>query len=330
MDNKFDFQEEKVIEEIKKRNCKKILIQLPEGLKMYTSELVSNLGKNCNVVVSGEPCWGGCDLAISEAKHIGADLIIHYGHSSFVERVDFPVLYIDMEDKTDIGELLEKSSKELDKYSKIGLVCSVQHISQLGKAKKFFEKLGKKVIIPKKSINCGHEGQIIGCNYNGLKTIDEEVEAFVVVGNRFHSLGAALAIKKPVCLLDVYNSEVLVMDELRDKIIKQRFAAIEKAKSVDKIGIIIGTKIGQKFGDYQITKDKFEKLGKKVIVITMNEINKDKLTNFSDIDVFVELACPRIAIEDYGRYDKTLITFKESLVVLNEIGWEEILYQGFI
>lgn len=332
MKEKFDFEEERVVNEIKERKAKLVLLQLPEGLKKEASRLANYFENNTSaeVVVSGETCWGGCDLALEEAQNLDADLLIHYGHAPFIKKVSFPILYVEIKDKTPIQNLLKKSSKELNKYKKLGLVCSVQHIYQLEDAKEFFEKKEKEVIIPKKKGYAYYDGHVVGCEYNSLKAIANEVDAFVVIGNRFHSLGASLAVKNPVYLLDVYNNCVLEMSKLRNKIIKQRFAAIQKVKDANKVGIIIGMKPGQKFGSFKVIRKKFEDVEKEVVIITMREINNDKLINFYDIKVFVELACPRIAIEDYDKYEKTLVTFREALVALGEIKWEDLIENGFI
>jgi 2-(3-amino-3-carboxypropyl)histidine synthase len=62
----------------------------------------------------------------------------------------------------------------------------------------------------------------------------------------------------------------------------------------------------------------------------MNEMTQDKFINFYNIDCFIELACPRIAVEDYDKYDKPIITFRESLVVLNELKWGDLVEKGFL
>ncbi len=332
MEYKFDFEEDKVVEEINKRKAKLVLLQLPEGIKKEALRLSKYFESktNAEVIVSGETCWGGCDLSLDEAKNLGADLLVHYGHAPFMKKVDFPVFYVEIKDRTPIYEFLKKTVKELNKFNKIGLVCSVQHMHQLEDAKQFFESQGKTVIIPKKKGYSYYDGHVVGCEYNSLKTIAGEVDIFVVIGNRFHSLGAALSVKNPVYLLDVYNNEVVEMSKLKDKIVKQRAAAIQKVKEAKKVGIIIGLKPGQKFGSFKTIKKKFEDQGKEAVILTMNEITSDKLNNFYDIDVFVELACPRIAIEDYDKYNKTLITFRESLVALNELKWEDLIEKGFI
>ena len=84
-----------------------------------------------------------------------------------------------------------------------------------------------------------------------------KVDLFIVIGNQFHSLGAALSVQNPVYLIDVYNQEVVDMSKLKDKVIKQRLFAINKLKDASKVGIIVGLKPGQQFGKYNLIKKKF-------------------------------------------------------------------------
>jgi 2-(3-amino-3-carboxypropyl)histidine synthase len=62
----------------------------------------------------------------------------------------------------------------------------------------------------------------------------------------------------------------------------------------------------------------------------MNEITNEKLINFYDVGCFIELACPRIAIDDVSLFEKPLLTFREALVGLGELSWKEFLKQGII
>src|SRR3989344_2967341 len=106
----YDLEENRLIEEIKNRNAKKVLLQLPEGLKKEASRLV-NLIENktdAEVIVSGEPCWGACDIAINEAKSLNADLIVLYGHAPFM-KIDFPILYLETRFKEKINGLTQET-----------------------------------------------------------------------------------------------------------------------------------------------------------------------------------------------------------------------------
>jgi len=119
------------------------------------------------------------------------------------------------------------------------------------------------------------------------------------------------------------------MSGVRDKITRQRAMAIDKFKSAKIIGILQEMKAGQNFGAAKITKKKLEDAGKQAIIITISEFTPDKLMNFYNIDVFVSLACPRIAVDDFAKYHKPILTYKEMLVGVGEKTWEDLLESGF-
>jgi 2-(3-amino-3-carboxypropyl)histidine synthase len=325
-----DFEEENLIRELNKRKPKRVLVQLPEGIKNKVFDLSKKIeGLGIDVVFSGDTCWGGCSLALSEAKAVGADLIVHFGHAEFMKS-DFPVIYVEVKDMLNLEPILKKSLKKLEKFKKIGLSYSIQHRHDAEKIIKFYESNKKTVSLSKKLGRVAYEGHIVGCQYSGLKAIQGNVDCFVVVGNRFHSLGAVLSVNKPVFLLDVYNDEVIEMGLAKDKIIKQRFASIERFKTSKNIGIIIEVKPGQNFGSPKILLEKFRQKGKNAVILLMNEVSIDKLTNFPNIDCFVELACPRIAVDDFAKYNKSILSYKEALVGLGEKSWEKFLEEGVI
>jgi 2-(3-amino-3-carboxypropyl)histidine synthase len=325
-----DFEKEKLIEELKKRKPKKVLVQLPEGVKqnaLEIKEIFDNL--KIEVIFSGETCWGGCAIAVFEAKEVEADLIVHFGHAEFI-KVDFPVLYIEIKDNLDLEPLLKKSLESLKDFKKIGFSYSIQHRQDLDKIIGFYESNKKEIILSEKKGSVAYEGHVIGCQYAGLKAIQDKVDCFVILGNQFHSMGAVLAVNKPVILLDVYNNDLKFMEDIREKVLKQRAVSIERFKKAEKIGIIIETKLGQRFGSAEKLVKEIEDAGKKAIVITMNEITPDKLMNFYSIDAFVELACPRIALDDYLRYEKPILTFREALVGLGKMSWEDFIEKGVL
>lgn len=328
----YDYEEDRIIEGVKKIKAKKVLLQLPEGLKKAAFRITDLIRKNTNAeaVVSGSSCWGGCDLAIDEAKKIKADLLIHFGHAPFV-KTDFPVLYIELYSKLDVVRLLKSNVKNL-KINRIGLVGSVQYIKQLGKIKEYLKSEDKEVFVPKKKGFAAYDGHVVGCEYNSLKNIENEVDGFLVIGNKFHSLGAALmCVNKDVYLLNEQSNKLEMMNGERDKVIRQRAIAIDKVKRANKIGIIVDKKIGQyNMNIAEMLKQSLEKIDKEVIIITVSEFNPTTIMNFYDADAFIDTACPRIAFEDFGRYDKPIITSREANVVIGKLSWEELLSKGLI
>ncbi|MBI2043713.1 diphthamide biosynthesis enzyme Dph2 [Candidatus Pacearchaeota archaeon] len=325
-----NFEIPKLVKELKKRKPKKVLVQLAEGIKQNVSEIArvfENLG--IEAIFSGETAWGACSIALQEAEALKCDLIVHFGHAKFISS-KFPVVYIKVKDELDLNPLLKKSLSHLKNYGKIGLSYSIQHRHDINNVIKFYEKNKKKITLSKKMGFAAYEGHVIGCEYSGLKVIQKDVDAFVIIGNRFHSMGAVLAVEKPVILLDVYNDEIMDMSGIREKMLKQRAISIQKLKDAQNIGIIVEIKPGQKFGNPRYLVDKFKEQGKNPVVITMSEITPEKIMNFYHIDAFVELACPRIGIDDFAKYPKPILTFKEALVALGVKSWEDILKTGVV
>ena len=325
-----NFELDKLERELKKRKPKRALVQLAEGIKQNAAEIAEVFERlGIQIIFSGETAWGGCSIALQEAEALKVDLLVHFGHAKFIN-VKFPVLYMEVKDELNLEPILKKSLSHLKKFKTLGLSYSIQHRHDIEKVRRFFESHGKKIILSKKIGFADYEGHIIGCEYGGLKAIQKNVDAFVILGNRFHSLGAAIAVEKPVILLDVYNDEVTNTEGVRDKILKQRAISIQKLKDAKNVGIIIEIKPGQRFGNPKYLVDKLKEMGKDPVVITMNEITPEKIMNFYHIDAFVELACPRIAVDDFAKYPKPILTFKEALVALDIKSWEDFLKGGVV
>nr|WP_272584832.1 diphthamide synthesis protein [Sulfolobus islandicus] len=80
----YNFEEERVVKEIREKDAKRVLLQFPEGLKYFSIDIVKKLKEklpNVDFIISGEPSWGACDIAEDEAQQVNADLIIHFGHT---------------------------------------------------------------------------------------------------------------------------------------------------------------------------------------------------------------------------------------------------------
>jgi 2-(3-amino-3-carboxypropyl)histidine synthase len=143
-----DLEQRRLAEKILKARAKLVLIQLPEGLKTYGPELaysVENLG--ALAIVSADPCYGGCDLAISEAERLGADLLVHYGHTKMLEQKAFPTLYIEAKSGRPVKYAVTRALRLLQKWRRIGLVTTAQHIQSLDEIRSLLVEKGKVVLI---------------------------------------------------------------------------------------------------------------------------------------------------------------------------------------
>jgi len=280
------------------------ILQVPDGLKRKVLKIADELG---DVLIDCESCFGACDLAIQEAKILGCEKIIHYAHSKILE-TEIPVEYIELREDYDPIPVLEKELNKI-KEEKIGLISSLQFLDSLEKAKKFLEEKEKTVIIGKGKF---YPGQILGCDISSAKTIENEVEAFLYIGSgKFHPLGIALETEKLVYVLDVEKSEITDLKELKEKFLKQKYAAIALAKDAKKFGILVSVKPGQLNLELaKKIKKKLEEKGKKAYILIFNEIKPEKLEGL-ELDCYINTACPRIAIENRTEFKKPILNIDE-------------------
>lgn len=82
----FKLDEEKIIEFIRKEGCKRVLLQLPDGLKMQAGELVAKLERKTGATffIWFGSNFGACDLPIN-VQSLGIDLIVGFGHNAYMK-----------------------------------------------------------------------------------------------------------------------------------------------------------------------------------------------------------------------------------------------------
>jgi 2-(3-amino-3-carboxypropyl)histidine synthase len=323
---------EKIIKTIKKGKYKKIALQLPEGLKIYSSRIIDFLEKKTDalIILSADPCFGACDIANYELKNLDIDLIIQIGHTSIPDSENYwiPTLFINAESKIEVLKVLKKSIPIIkEKGLIIGLVSTSQHIHTLGYIQKFLSENNLKSFIGKGDNRISLKGQILGCNFSAAESIAEKVDAFLYIGSgNFHPLGLLLTIKKPVIAIDPYSNNVKVkeLEELKNQILRQRHGVIVSLKDAEKFGILIGTKRGQQRIDLANNiKNVLKSKNKKSYMIAANNFMSEILEGYRDIDCFISTACPRIAIDDYLQYKKPIITPIELEILIGKKKWAD-------
>lgn len=326
----FDFEEERIKQEIAKLGAKRVLLQLPEGLKPEGPRLAEVVEKaGALPIVSADPCYGACDSAIDEAERLSVDMVVHFGHSRMVRREKIPTIYVEARATVAVGEAVEKSIPLLKEWSRIGLATTVQHIQVLDQVRESLVRAGKTVVIGDAG-RINYAGQVTGCNYTNVKSIADEVDAFLFVGGgRFHALGVALATSKPTIVADPYESRAYSITSDAQKIIKQRWASIEQASRAKVFGVLIGLKPGQLHLDEGLrVMEAIEKSGRTACLLAINEVTPESLLEFPTIDAYVNTACPRISLEAPSKFSKPVLTVNEFMVVSGESSWENLLKKG--
>ncbi len=81
----YNLELEKAVKKIKEENAKIVCVQLPEGLRTRTPEIVQALEKEteATIVIWLGSCYGACDIPL-QVESLGVDLIIQWGHSEWI------------------------------------------------------------------------------------------------------------------------------------------------------------------------------------------------------------------------------------------------------
>jgi len=321
---------EKASKEIKKNEYKTIALQIPEGLKRSVWKIVDFLEKEtkATIIVIADPCFGACDLANYELKNFNVDFVIQIGHTPIpsIEKFLIPTFFINAVSTKDVTTVVEKSLPSLE-GSKIGIVTTAQHLHMLDMVENILQKNNFEPIISKGNKRISEKGQILGCNFTAGTTIADSVDCFLFIGSgNFHPMGLLLSSKKPVIATDPYTNVVRKqeLEDLKDTILRQRYAAIANSKHAKRFGILVGIKRGQqRIKLANELKELLDSLNKKSIIIALDQFSPTSLQGFGDIDCLVSTACPRIAIDDYLQYKIPILTPIELEIVLGKRKWEE-------
>ncbi len=203
-------------------------------------------------------------------------------------------------------------SKEVIKAlpKELALFTTVQYINSFEAIKAQLEKAGIKVhIIDGKHTK--YSGQILGC-----ETIKCDVPAFLYVGDGlFHPQALMMQNEKPVFAYDPRTETLVIIDEKDiEKTKKKIKGAILKFLTADEIGVIITTKPGQnRLKDAEKLKQKIEAKGKTCYFFLCDNVDFSQLENFPFVEVWVNTACPRIAIDEYEKFNKPVVNIDDVI-----------------
>ncbi|KYH25454.1 2-(3-amino-3-carboxypropyl)histidine synthase [Halalkalicoccus paucihalophilus] len=310
-DREWDYELDRIVEAVHERDATKVGLQFPEGLKRrgpkVTDDLRELLPEDVTVMMSGQPCYGACDLDTYMMRR--TDVFVHFGHSPMKESEK--IIYVPLFSNVEVLPIIEESLEEIE-GEEVGLVTTAQHMNRFEEMREYLEGQGYEVHTRKGDDRLTHEGQVLGCNYASADIDADNV--LYVGGGKFHPLGLAMEHpEKNVVIADPVNNVVTIADT--EKFMKQRYGAVHRAMDAEKWGVIFCTKIGQGRWDQaeQIVDENDD-----AYLITMDEVTPDRLRNF-DMDAFVNTGCPRITTDDGPQFHKPMLTPGEyEIAVGNE------------
>lgn len=320
----YTYDVNKVVEEIRKNNSKRVLIQLPDGLKHFSTTLIDELRstlRDVEFVVDAAPIYGSCILNNNINKHY--DLTLHFGHEPYpyTTKTSSKVLTLDfLSTLTPNNELLNKLV-ELMKTSNIqttAIYTVHQHKNAVEHVIKHLESKDIKVL------NKGNNATIMGCWFNdALKHLSSTDSYTIIASGLFHPLGIGLLTKgtKHIIQLDLHRNEVRKLNDTVEKYLRIRYSKIMNSMDARNWSLIHGVE-----GQYRsAVREELVKVlkakGINFYEYQSTTINQETLRNIdsTDVDVYVITACPRIPIDDLQDFEKPVLTPGEALMVLKGV-----------
>jgi len=301
-------------ERIRQTGARRIVLQIPDGLKRQAVPLVRALrAEGIEVAaVAGDPCYGSCDLALDAVALTGSDLLVHIGHAPVDEREGVLFEHLPF----DFDPAVVAAAVPLLTGPTVGLVTTVQHAHLLEGVAAVLGAHGIATEVAHEGGRTPLAGQVLGCSYANARALTAPEILYVGTGV-FHPIGVQMATQRRVIALDPYTGDV--QEVSADRLLRRRFALIERARGAESFGILLSTKSGQA---RPALAEHLLALSEKAVVITMREVTAAEMINFG-CGAYVNTACPRLAYDDQVRFPVPLLTPQEFEILCGVRAWED-------
>jgi len=307
-----------LIGRLRERGARSVALQFPAGLARQAPGTAAALRREgFDVIVSGDPCYGACDLALDALAY--ADVLVHVGHAPVEERPD--VLYEPVRFDFDVSVL--ENVLPLLAGRRIGLVTTVQHVHLIDAMTAFLREHGIKALAAPGDGRAPLVGQVLGCNFTAARATGADEILFVGTGV-FHPVGIQLATGARVVALDPFTGEVQEVDASR--LVRRRAAVMEKARDAASFGIIVSTKSGQQ---RMSLARRLVALSDRAFLVAMREVSPAEMLDLG-FGAYVNTACPRLAYDDQVRFPVPVLTPPEFEILCGARAWDDYAIDEYL
>ncbi|XP_052323594.1 2-(3-amino-3-carboxypropyl)histidine synthase subunit 1-like isoform X2 [Oncorhynchus keta] len=282
----YNFEIHKTVWRVRQAMSKRVALQLPEGLQMFACVIADIIERftEADTIVMGDVTYGACCVDDFTARALGADFMVHYGHSCLIpidSTAGIKMLYVFVDIQMDNAHFLDTVKFNFPPGHSLALVSTIQFVAAL-QAVSAALRPEYEVVVPQ----CRplSPGEILGCTSPRL---DRKVNAIVYLGDgRFHLESIMIANPEiPAYRYDPY-SKIFSREYYDHEAMRSiRLQAIDKARSAQRWGLILGT-LGRQ-GNPKVMEhleSKLESLGKSFTRVLLSEIFPSKLDLMAEVD----------------------------------------------
>ncbi|RHY91331.1 hypothetical protein DYB37_003620 [Aphanomyces astaci] len=251
----YNFEIRKTIWKIKQAGAKRVALQFPEGLLLYACVISDILERfaGATSIIMGDVTYGACCVDDLTAKALGADFMVHYGHSCLVpiDVTTIKMLYVFVDITIDVSHF-----------------ATAMHVAVTELKHHFHD-----IVVPQaKPLS---PGEVLGCTSPQFP--DRDALVFVADG-RFHLESAMIANPSVKAFrYDPYPKVLSCESYDLPQMVSIRKEAIDRAKSAQTFGIIMGT-LGRQGSPVILNHltSMLDSCGKTYFTLLLSEIFPDK------------------------------------------------------
>ncbi|KAH6623044.1 putative diphthamide synthesis protein-domain-containing protein [Chaetomium tenue] len=321
----YSFEIPKTVHRIRSSGAKRVALQMPEGLLLFATTISDILTEFCpgiETLIMGDVTYGACCIDDYTARAMGCDLLVHYAHSCLipVDVTKIKTLYVFVDISIDTSHLLATLERNFAPGKTVALVGTIQFNATIHGVRSTLEKAGFKVIVPQ--IAPLSKGEILGCTSPNLSTYtDSPVDLILYLGDgRFHLESIMIHNPDiPAYRYDPYSRKLTHETYGHNEMQDIRRNAIRTAKKAAKWGLILGS-LGRQGNPHTMAliEAKLKQMHIPFVNLLLSEIFPGKLAMMSDVECWVQVACPRLSIDWGYAFSRPLLTPYEALIALEE------------
>ena len=328
----YSFEIKKTVNRILESKSTCVALQMPEGLLMYACLIADILERYTGVqtVIMGDVTYGACCVDDYTARALGADLLVHYAHSCLVNiaETSISVMYVFVDIRFEVTHMVETVQLNFpNRTTSLAIVGTIQFASSFHEAKRLLEPHYDSLYIPQAKPLSG--GELLGCT---SPTLQAKTDAIIYVADgRFHLESIMIANPDvPAYKYDPHSKKFTQEFYDNEKMMAVRKKEIEKARDAKLVGLIVGT-LGRQgsMSIFDRLKQTLQASNKQVMIVLLSEIFPGKLNAMSDVECWVQIACPRLSIDWGYAFDKPLLNPYEAMVCFGTVDWKSIYPQDY-
>uniref|UniRef100_A0A672SW78 2-(3-amino-3-carboxypropyl)histidine synthase subunit 1 n=1 Tax=Sinocyclocheilus grahami TaxID=75366 RepID=A0A672SW78_SINGR len=178
----YNFEIHKTIWRVRNAKAKRVALQLPEGLQMFACVIADIIERftEADTLVMGDVTYGACCVDDFTARALGADFMVHYGHSCLIpidSTEGIKMLYVFVDIQIDTAHFLDTLRFNFPPGHSLALVSTIQFVAALQAASAEL-KPDYEVLVPQ----CRplSPGEILGCTSPRL---EKKVNAIISVSS---------------------------------------------------------------------------------------------------------------------------------------------------